>query len=341
MGNTIELRIRTVVYVIASLLVGVVATLVATSAWSADAAPGDTDSTYVPTAGCRLTDTRSTSQVGPRSTKLGENDTMLVRVHGSNGECTGPLAIPSDAVGLATNVTIVDATARSNIRVYRGDLATPPTLSNINVVPGGAPAPNKVDVQLAPDGTIQVYNFKGSVHVIIDVVGHYTKTSLGGLDDRLAALEGAVAGDITMQNGLGPTEPTALGPANIINAVNRVIVQSPNGNFSGAVANIHGPTARGGIEYALSSLTYCVNVDELDGSFVAAVEVHASAEGLGSTTVEIGKDTTPNTSDGCRTLQVNDTIARRGVLAVFGVDGNGPGDQVDFVGITTTWSPLP
>ncbi|MEO1056655.1 MAG: hypothetical protein AAFY28_07045 [Actinomycetota bacterium] len=340
MGNTIELRIRTVVYVVTSLLLGAVAAVVVTSAWSADAAPGDTDSTYVPTAGCRVTDTRPTSQVGPRSTKLGEGDTMLVRVHGSNGECTGPLAIPSDAVGLATNVTIVDATARSNVRVYRGDLATPPTLSNINVVPGGAPAPNKVDVQLAPDGTIQVYNFKGSVHVIIDVVGHYTKTSLSELDDRVAALEAAAVGDITMQNGLGPTAPTGLGPANIINAVNRIIVQSPNGNFSGAVAHIHGPTARDGVEYALSSLTYCVNVDQIDGSFVAAVEVHATAEGLGSTTVEIAKDVTPNNSDGCRTLEVNDTIARRGMLAVFGVDGDGPGDQVDFVGISSTWSPV-
>ncbi|MEO1057085.1 MAG: hypothetical protein AAFY28_09250, partial [Actinomycetota bacterium] len=161
-----------------AVLLGVVATLVVASAWSADAAPGDDDSTYVPWPGCRLTDTRADSQIGPRGTKLGADEVMTVEVHGEQGECVGPLAIPSDAVGLATNVTVVDATAQSNIRVYRGDLTEPPLLSNLNVTPGASPTPNKVDTQLAPDGTLKVYNFKGSVNIVIDVVGYYTPQSL-------------------------------------------------------------------------------------------------------------------------------------------------------------------
>ncbi|MEO1058887.1 MAG: hypothetical protein AAFY28_18425 [Actinomycetota bacterium] len=168
----------------AALGIGVIATLVVTSAWSADAAPGDDDATYVPWPGCRLTDTRADSQIGPRGTTLGADEVMTVEVHGDHGECTGPLAIPGDAVGLATNVTVVDATAQSNIRVYRGDLTEPPLLSNLNVTPGASPTPNKVDTQLAPDGTLNVYNFKGTVNVVIDVVGYYTSDSLKALSSQ-------------------------------------------------------------------------------------------------------------------------------------------------------------
>ena len=43
---------------------------------------------------------------------------------------------------------------------------------------GGGPTPNKVDVKLSPDGKIEVYNFNGSVNVILDVVGYYTNSSV-------------------------------------------------------------------------------------------------------------------------------------------------------------------
>ncbi len=174
----------------AATVVGVVGTLVAVSAWGADAAPGDTDSTYVPWPGCRLTDTRPATQVGPRSTPLGASDIMTVAVHGNNGDCTGPLAIPTDAVALATNVTAVGATTNSNIRVYRGDLPTPPLLSNLNVFAGAPPTPNKVDVQLAPNGTLKVFNANGQVDIIIDVVGYYTPTSLTQLANNTGGIPG-------------------------------------------------------------------------------------------------------------------------------------------------------
>ncbi len=188
MSSTIEIRIRTLASLAAATVVGVVGTMVVVAAWRADAAPGDIDSTYVPTAGCRVTDTRAATQIGPRSTPLGADEVLAVEIHGENGECTGSLAIPNDAVGVALNVTAVGATDRSNLRVYKGDLASPPNLSNLNVFPGAPPTPNKVDVQLSPSGGINVYNFKGTVDVLIDIVGYYTPQSLV----QLAGQAGAV-----------------------------------------------------------------------------------------------------------------------------------------------------
>ncbi len=184
------IRIRSVVWFATAVALGVVSTLLITAAWSADAAPGDEDATFVPTAGCRVTDTRPPPQnVGPRSTPLGEDETFTVAIHGDNGECTGSLAIPSDAVGVALNVTATNATTSSNIRVFPANLTEVPLLSNLNVSAGAPPTPNKVDVQLSPAGSIAVYNFKGSVDIVIDIVGYYTSASLEELARDVARLE--------------------------------------------------------------------------------------------------------------------------------------------------------
>ncbi len=175
------IRVRTAAWFATAIVVSVICALLVTQAWSAGAAPGGTDSTFVPTAGCRLADTRpAPDNVGLRSNPLGAGDVFEVAVHGANGDCTGGLAIPADAVAVALNVTAVNATSSSNIRVYPADLAEVPLLSNLNVSAGAPPTPNKVDVKLSPDGKIRVYNFRGSVNIFIDVVGYYTNSSLHG-----------------------------------------------------------------------------------------------------------------------------------------------------------------
>ncbi len=197
MSGTI--RVRTVMWGATAVVLALVCGALAMSAWSADAAPGDEDATFVPTAGCRVTDTRPPAQnVGPRSTPLGEDETFTVAIHGANGECTGPLAIPTDAVGVALNVTAVNATTSSNIRLFPADLAEEPLLSNLNVTAGAPPTPNKVDVKLSPDGAIKVYNFKGSVDIVIDIVGYYTNASLKELVAELAMK--ANAADVYTKN---------------------------------------------------------------------------------------------------------------------------------------------
>jgi hypothetical protein len=107
-----------------------------------------------------------------------------------NGNC----AIPADAIGVAMNVTAVNPAAQSNLRVYPGDVATPPTVSNLNFSAGQKPVANKVDVGLSPTGSIKVYNYRGTVAVVGDVVGYYTKISLQDLQSQITALQGQVAG---------------------------------------------------------------------------------------------------------------------------------------------------
>jgi len=193
-AEVVQVRVRSVVWVATAVVLTLVSTLLVTQAWSVGAAPGDSDSTFVPTAGCRLADTRPAPRtVGLRAAPLGAGDIYEVTVRGSNGECTGGLAIPSDAVAVALNVTAVNATASSNIRLYPANLTSVPLLSNLNVTAGAPATPNKVDVKLSPDGKIRVFNFNGSVNIILDVVGYYTNSTLQELSAGLAAANAKIA----------------------------------------------------------------------------------------------------------------------------------------------------
>ena len=75
---------------------------------NAEVSTGDR-SVFVPIVPCRLLDTRAVAPVGPRSTPLGANDTLVQRVHGTNGNCT----IPADATAIALNVTATNVTVAS------------------------------------------------------------------------------------------------------------------------------------------------------------------------------------------------------------------------------------
>ena len=164
-------RVRTVAWFATAIVLSILATLLVTQAWTADAAPGDTDSTFVPTSPCRLFDYRAAPDtVGPRSTPLGAGETHVQQVTGSNGDCVGAFAIPSDAVAVAMNVTIVSPTAQSHLRVFPANVATP-LASSLNWVAGQAPTPNKVDVKLSGGDRITLYNHAGTVNVLADVVG--------------------------------------------------------------------------------------------------------------------------------------------------------------------------
>ncbi|MEO1058514.1 MAG: hypothetical protein AAFY28_16520 [Actinomycetota bacterium] len=183
-------RTRTIATTLGAVAVGVVATVVASAAWNAGAAPGDDDATYVAIDPCRLWDDRpAPNNVGGRVGAIGEGGTVVQQVTGEQGNCTGAFAVPADAVGVALNVTIANPTAQSNLRLYPGNVDALPVVSNLNWVAGQSPTPNKVDVKLSPSGTIKVSNFKGSVNTIGDVVGYYTSSSLKELDARIDRLD--------------------------------------------------------------------------------------------------------------------------------------------------------
>ncbi len=173
-------------------VLGAILAITATQAWQATAAPGDTDSTYVPVPPCRLLDMRpGTAPAAGKKTPLGAGvaNVFTQQVTGNVGSCVG---IPSDAVAVAMNVTITDPTAQSFLTVYPADQALP-NASNLNWVAGGSPTPNKVDVRLSADGKIKLFTEAGTVNVIADVVGYYTRSSLTELNSSLTALNGRVA----------------------------------------------------------------------------------------------------------------------------------------------------
>ncbi|MEO1056067.1 MAG: hypothetical protein AAFY28_04055 [Actinomycetota bacterium] len=160
------------------------------SAWQVTASSED-QSSFVPTAPCRLFDTRPGSEPdGGNKTALGPGDGNVhtQQVTGAVGNCQ----IPADAVAVSMNVTAVGGTTQSNLRVFPADVDTP-TASNLNWTAGQSPTPNKVDVQLSPDGKIALFNQNGTVHVVADVVGYYTPNEVDELRTRVAELESLAA----------------------------------------------------------------------------------------------------------------------------------------------------
>ena len=186
----------------AGIVVAVLATLVV-DGWSADAAPGDDDATFVPIAPCRLFDFRpGDPNVGPRDTPLRADETYELQVSGTNGDCV----LPDDIDAVSLNVTIVGPTAASHLTLYPAD-SSRPNASNLNWVAGQAATPNKVDVKVSSSGAIEMYNPFGEVFVLADVNGYYTDDSLDEIEQRLSVLE---ITSTTVGSSGDPTDLTQL-----------------------------------------------------------------------------------------------------------------------------------
>lgn len=154
-------------------------------AWPSDAG-GTGESTFTPVTPCRLFDLRPAPlNIGTRSTPLGADESYPVQVTGNQGECSG---IPSDATGVAMNVTVVNPTAASFLSVVPGEATGDPGVSSLNYLAGAPPTPNKVDVALDDGGKVTLYNKFGQVFVLADVVGYYSETTLAALEAEVAAL---------------------------------------------------------------------------------------------------------------------------------------------------------
>jgi hypothetical protein len=123
---------------------------------------------FVPVTPCRLFDTRPATLVGARNTPIGPGGTMVQTVTGSNGNCN----LPADARAVAMNVTSVNGTVGSFLTIWPSDAAMP-LASSLDWTAGSPATPNKVDVKLAADGKISLFNLAGSVDVLADVVGYY------------------------------------------------------------------------------------------------------------------------------------------------------------------------
>ncbi|MCU1366029.1 MAG: hypothetical protein JWN39_1668 [Ilumatobacteraceae bacterium] len=183
-----------------------------------------TASSLVPIAPCRLVDTRPDTLVGGRSAPLAPGEIVDFAVWGTNGNC----AIPSTATGIATNVTAVGPTASGYLTVYPGDVPRP-TTSNLNFVPTSPPTPNQVTVGLSATGGIKIYNFAGSVDVVVDIVGYYVPSPTG-------------AGPQGIQ---GPPGVNATNPAHVIT------VGTSGGDFANPIAALNSITTNSATNHYL------------------------------------------------------------------------------------------
>lgn len=80
-------------------------------------------------------------------------------------------AVPASAEAVVVNLTATDPTAPTYVTAYPTGTDRP-TASSLNVV-AGETRPNLVTVKLGVDGSISLYNFAGSTHLVVDVVGYY------------------------------------------------------------------------------------------------------------------------------------------------------------------------
>jgi len=210
------------VWFVTGALLATTVTLMFVNAWRVDAAPGDTDTTFVAITPCRLADTRPAPDRVGTAGSLGIDDTQTFAVHGSNGECT----IPTDAVAVSLNVTAVGASEESFLTLWPG--GAQPLVSSLNPAPGEPPTPNAVTVSLSAAGGFDLYNFVGTVNVVIDVNGYHTRASLVDIDARLAALETATAANAAQVAVLDEAQPFAVTSASnnyeVLGSTNVVVV---------------------------------------------------------------------------------------------------------------------
>lgn len=108
----------------------------------------------------RALDTRETTPLGP-------GESRRLRLSGVAG-------VPASGAGaVVLNVTAVGPTSSGFLTVHPAG-GTAPVASNLNFTPGEV-VPNAVVVGLSDTGEVSIVNSSGTTHVVVDVVGWYTR----------------------------------------------------------------------------------------------------------------------------------------------------------------------
>ncbi len=146
-------------------LAGTVDVIIDVNGWITNST-ATTGSQFTSTSPVRIIDTR----LGPPFTALSGAFTGA-QSRGFNVSALPPAAVSAKA--LVMNVTVTDTTAAGYLTVYPGNVSPVPLASDLNWV-HGLTVPNFVVVQVAPDGSVDIYNSAGNTDVIVDVVGWYS-----------------------------------------------------------------------------------------------------------------------------------------------------------------------
>ena len=179
---------------------------------------------FTATSPQRLLDTRH--GVGASAQPVGQGGTVTVQV-------TGHAGVPTGATAVAVNLTGVDATTPTYISAFPTGDTTGATTSVLDLASAGALADMAV-VPLSPTGSITLYNDRGHVQLVADVLGYYgaggaallpvdpvrvldtrpapaTPLGPGGVGSFLVAADGSRAtGAVTNLTGISPTAATYL-----------------------------------------------------------------------------------------------------------------------------------
>jgi uncharacterized protein YkwD len=159
---------------------------------------------YTPLSPTRVMDTRTSLVIdGTEFTKsaLEEGETAYLQL-------TGRAGIPTTASSVVMNVTVDDPTQGGYLSVFPAGVSRPN--ASTNNFAAGETIPNTVIAKLGDGGGVWIFNYSGSPHVIVDVLGFF---------------EGATApfGPIPGYLPLEPvTRPDALSLVNSVRATARV-----------------------------------------------------------------------------------------------------------------------
>ncbi len=132
------------------------------------AASDPAPSTFVPITPCRIMDTRTSTNVGPRTTPVLGGTPYTIQILGTNGNCS----IPANATAVNMNVTSVNPSAAGFLTVWPSTSARPLS-SSLNWTAGQAPTPNSVNAALGSTGQVSFYASAGVVDLVADVTGYY------------------------------------------------------------------------------------------------------------------------------------------------------------------------
>jgi uncharacterized protein (DUF1501 family) len=113
-------------------------------------------------APARLLDTRDGT--GGRQGALGPGETFELRVTGKGG-------VPSGARAVALNITATEASAQTYLTAWPTGQARP-LASSVNVA-SGQTVPNLVLAQVGSGGKVSIFNYSGTSHVVVDVLGAF------------------------------------------------------------------------------------------------------------------------------------------------------------------------
>lgn len=152
-----------------------------------NAAQTDQSSTFVPVTPTRILDTRSSAKIGD----LTDGSTTELQVTGSIKTSANEtkVVVPTGSTAVSANVTVVAGETGPNdgyVTVYPCDVKRPDA-SSLNFV-NAQTIPNAVSVPLSANGKVCIFVY-GKAHILFDVVGYYSTTSISDLNASIIQLQ--------------------------------------------------------------------------------------------------------------------------------------------------------